>query len=105
MNTATHRIDLWLNNDENLYAGARETIAYDMRNGNTRDAGTALSDWFEEVMDESTVNDFAWSILSDLLGSVDWSEIAESVWGDGMDDDDDSGYGPDYADVDRLTYS
>jgi hypothetical protein len=86
-NIATYKISLWVMNDEGLYEGARETIASDMREGNVWDAGMALSDYFETVMDESTVNDFAWTILSDLMGSVDWNEIAESVWGDGEEDD------------------
>lgn len=85
-NTATYKISLWVMNDEGLYEGARETIASDMREGNVWCAGTALSDYFETVMDESTVNEFAWTILSDLMGSVDWNEIAESVWGEGEPD-------------------
>lgn len=105
-NFATDKISLWIENTESLYNSARSLIADDMRSGRVWDAGTALSDFFEGEMDENNTPEFTWSILSDLMGEVDWDRIAESVWGDGMEDeesDDDSGYGPDYSDGDRLT--
>lgn len=89
MNIATHKISLWIENTEALYQSARDMIREDMRAGRVWDAGTALSDWFETECDENSVNDFAWSILSDLMGAVDWDMIAESVWGDGEEDDTD----------------
>lgn len=87
-NYATDKISLWIENTESLYQGARAMIRDDMRAGKVWDAGTALCEWFEMECDENSVNDFAWSILSDLLGAVDWDVIAESVWGDGEEDDD-----------------
>lgn len=87
--SATERIGIWIENDSGLYHGAREAIAYDMSIGDVFQAGSALSEYFESAMDESTVNALAWSILSDLMGSVDWSVIAESVWGDGKEEGDD----------------
>lgn len=84
-----------------LLEGAREASASSLSAGRLGDAGIALSDWFERLCDENSVNDFAWSVLCLLMGNVDWEIIAESVW-ESMDD---SGYGPGYADVDRLTYA
>jgi len=88
-NGATDKISLWIENTEALYENARDIIRDDMRAGRTWDAGTALCEWFEMECDENSVNDFAWSILTDLMGSVDWDTIAESVWGDGEEDSDD----------------
>lgn len=88
-NAATHKISLWIENTESLYQRARACIRDDMRAGRTWNAGTALCECFEMECDESSVNDFAWSILMDLMGEIDWNVIAESVWGDGEEDSDD----------------
>jgi hypothetical protein len=109
---ATQKISLWIENTESLLNAALSVITEEMRQGNVWDAGTALAEWFETECDESTVNDFAWSILTDLMGPVDWSEIAETIWGDGtaFDIDDYSEYSydemqemfPDDTDVRRA---
>lgn len=63
-----------------LLEGAREASASSLSAGRLGDAGIALSDWFERLCDENSVNDFAWSTLSLLMGNVDWETIAENIW-------------------------
>lgn len=62
----THKISLWIENDEGLYNMARE-----------HEDGSGLEDSFLELLEQSP--EFALAIVKDLLGPVDWDAILESV--------------------------
>ena len=62
---STHKIGLWVANDETLY-----TMARDAENG------AGLESSFLDLCEE--VPEFAMQILMDLLNSVDWQDIWEA---------------------------
>lgn len=66
--TATWKVSLWLNNDQDLYESAREVS----------EAGD-LQDWLLELVNPEGSDSFTLLLLADLLGTVDWYEVYDDL--------------------------
>ena len=85
--TATWKISLWLNNDQDLYNEARENLY-------------RLADWFGETFVDPIDNQLSRLMYQDLLGLVDWDEVASDLRTDEEQED----YAKMNEDVDEPRY-
>jgi hypothetical protein len=74
MNAATYKVSLWLQNDEGFWDLFKNQDGDTIRDG--------VEDVIEMTFDnqrESQRESFAYLLLLDLLGSVDWEAVAEGM--------------------------
>jgi len=81
-NYPTWCVNLWLSNDESLYAEAHDRVAWALHDSTDdtvrADVADALKTWVREDLAPDLGASFAADLLGYALDCIDWHEIADS---------------------------